>query len=144
MALHTFLHAGRLGNLDPSGELMKRVLLVATILAGLTACVPTFRPPASPPQMTTVQLPEAPDAVYLKARQAVTAMRGRILSHDATARMVFATVPGLEVLHIAVLPDRNGAEVLLTGHVRSNRPVEDAWRALQEYAAFLRQEATRE
>jgi hypothetical protein len=94
--------------------------------------------------MTTVQLPEAPDAVYLKARQAVKAIGGRIVTQDATARMVFANVPGLELLYIAVLPDRNGAEVLLTGHIRANRPVEDAWRALQEYTAFLRQSAAHE
>jgi hypothetical protein len=93
--------------------------------------------------MTTVQLPEAPEAVYLHARRAVAAMGGHLLNHDATARMAFARVPGSVVLHIAVLPDRDGAEVLVTGHARANRPVEDAWRALSEYTAFLRQEAAR-
>jgi hypothetical protein len=123
---------------------MKHVLLVAVLLAGMPACLPTFYLPASPPQMTTVQVPEAPDAAYQKARQAVAAMGGRILNHDATVRMAFASVPGPVVLHIAVLPDRDGAEVLVTGHARSDRPVEDAGRALREYTAVLHQEAVRE
>lgn len=139
MALHTFLHSGRLCNLDPSGELMKRVLLIATILAGLTACVPTFGPLAYPPQMTTVKLPETPDAAYLKARRAVAAMGGHIISHDATVRMAFAKMPGSVILNIAVIPDETGAEVLVTGHVMSNRPLEDPWRDFREYAALLRQ-----
>jgi|RhiMetdeSRZDD1v2_1073273.scaffolds.fasta_scaffold72922_1 hypothetical protein len=122
---------------------MKPVVLVAALLACVPACIPTFYLPASPPQMTTVQVPEAPEAVYVKARQAVAAMGGRLLNHDATARMAFALVPGPVVLHIAVLPDRDGAEVLVTGRARANRPVEDAWRALREYTAFLHQEAAR-
>jgi Tfp pilus assembly protein PilN len=123
---------------------MKHVLLVVAILAGVPACLPTFYLPESPPQMTTVQLPEAPDAAYLQARRAVAAMGGRILNYDVTTRMAFAQVPGSVVLYIAVLPDRNGAEILVTGHARSNRPVEDAWRALREYAALLHQEAAHE
>jgi hypothetical protein len=58
--------------------------------------------------------------------------------------MAFAHVPGAVVLYIAVLPDRNGAEILVIGHARSDRPVEDALRALREYAAFLHQEAAHE
>ena len=123
---------------------MKHILLVAALLTGMPACLPTFYLPATPPQMMTIQLPEAPEAAYVQARQAVQAMGGRIRNADATARMAFATVPGSVVLWIAVLPDRDGAEVLLTGRVKPNRPVEDAWRALREYAAFLHQEAARE
>ena len=122
---------------------MKHVLLVVAILAGVPACLPTFYLPETPPQMTTVQLPEVPEAAYLHARRAVKAMGGRILNYDTTTRMAFAHVPGSVVLYIAVLPDRDGAEVLVTGHARANRPVEDAWRALGEYTAFLRQEAAR-
>jgi hypothetical protein len=123
---------------------MKPVLLVVAILAGVPACLPTFYLPESPPQMTTLYLSEAPEAAYLHARRAVAAMGGHILNHDATVRMAFAQVPGSVVLHIAVLPDRGGAEILVTGHARSNRPVEDAWRALREYAAVLHQEAAHE
>ena len=144
MALHTCLYAKRCCTLDPSGELMTRVLLVAAILTCFSACIPAYYVPASPPQMTTVQLPAAPDAVYLQAHRAVRAMGGHILNHDATARMAYALVPGPVVLHIAVLPDRDGTEVLLTGRTTANRPVEDAWRALREYAAFLHQGAAPE
>jgi hypothetical protein len=120
---------------------MKRILLVAALLAGVPACLPTFYLPASPPQMTTVQLPEMPNTAYVKARQAVAAMGGHLLNHDATARLAYALVPGPVVLHIAVLPDRDGAEVLGTGRARSDRPVEDAGRALRAYTAFLHQAA---
>ena len=123
---------------------MKPVLLVVAILAGVPACLPPFYLPQTPPQMTTVQLPEVPEAAYLHARRAVKAMGGRILNDDVTTRMAFAHVPGSVVLYIAVLPDRNGAEILVIGHGRSNRPVEDAWRALREYVAFLHQEAAHE
>jgi hypothetical protein len=124
---------------------MKHVLCVVAILAGVPACLPTFYlSESSPPQMTTVQLPAAPEAAYLHARRAVAAMGGRILNDDATTRMAFAQVPGSVVLYIAVLPDRNGAEILVMGHARSNRPVEDAWRAVREYVAVLHQEAAHE
>ena len=123
---------------------MKHVLLVVTILAGLPACLPTFYLPKTPPQMTTLYLSEVPEAAYLRARRAVAAMGGRILNADAPTRMAFAHVPGSVVLYIAVLPDRNGAEILVIGHAKSNRPVEDAWRALREYAAVLHQEAAHE
>ena len=144
MALHTCLPAGRWCSLDPSGELMKHVLLVAAILATLPTCVPWVYLPDSPPQMMTVDLPVAPEAAYVKARQAVAAMGGYLLNHDATVRMAFAQVPGPVVLHIAVLPDRNGASVQVIGHVRSSHPVGVAWRELQEYAAVLRQSVARE
>ena len=49
---------------------MKPVLLVVAILAGVPACLPTFYLPQTPPQMTTVQLPEVPEAAYLHARRA--------------------------------------------------------------------------
>jgi hypothetical protein len=123
---------------------MKRVLLVAAILAGLPTCVPWVYLPNSPPQMMTINLPETPEAAYVKARQAVAAMGGHILNSDATVRMAFAHVPGPVVLHIAVLPDRDGASVQVIGHVRSNHPEGVAWRELQEYAAVLRQAAARE
>ena len=123
---------------------MKRILLVAAILAGLPTCVPTLYLPESPPQIMTIELPEAPDAAYVKARQAVAAMGGRLLNHDATVRMVFARVPGPVVLHIAVLPDRDGSSVQVIGHVGSKHPVGDAWRELRAYAALLRQSAARE
>src|SRR5689334_14560562 len=142
---HTTLHMGRWCNRDSSGALMKHVLLIVVILAGVPACLPTFYlSESSPPQMTTVQLPEAPEAAYRHARRAVGAMGGRILNDDVTTRMAFAHVPGSVVLYITVLPDRNGAEILVMGHVRANRPVEDAWRALREYVAFLHQEAAHE
>jgi hypothetical protein len=123
---------------------MKHVVLIAAILVGVSACLPTFYLPASPPQMTTVRLPEMPDAAYLQARRAVAVMGGRLLNHDATVRMAYALVPGPVVLHIAVLPDRDGAEVLVTGRATSDHPVEDAGRALREYTAFLHPEAVRE
>jgi hypothetical protein len=123
---------------------MKPVLLVVAILAGVPACLPTFYLPDTPPQMTTLYLSEAPEAAYLHARRAVAAMGGRILNADAPTRMAFAHVPDAVVLYITVLPDRNGAEILVTGRARPNRPAEDAWRALRAYAAVLHQEAARE
>lgn len=123
---------------------MKHVLLVVALLAGLPACLPTLYLPETPPQMTTLSLSEVPEAAYLRARRAVAAMGGRILNADAPTRMAFAHMPGAVVLYIAVLPDRNGAEILVIGHARSDRSVEDAWRALREYAAFLHQEAAHE
>jgi hypothetical protein len=123
---------------------MKPVLLVVALLAGVPACLPTYYLPETPPQMTTVQLPAAPEAAYLHARRAVAAMGGRILNADVTTRMAFAHVPGSVVLYITVLPDRNGAEILVMGHARSNRHVEDAVRAVREYVAFLHQEAAHE
>src|SRR5215217_12553 len=100
--LHPCLPAGRWGHLDPLGALMKRVLLVIAILAGLPTCVPWVYLPTTPPQMMTVNLPVAPEAAYVKARQAVAAMGGRLLTDDATVRMAFAHVPGPVVLDIAV------------------------------------------
>ena len=123
---------------------MKPVLLVVTLLAGLPACLPTFYLPETPPQMTTLYLSEVPEAAYLRARRAVAAMGGRLLNADAPTRMAFAHVPGAVVLYIAVLPDRHGAELLVIGHARSDRPVEDALHALREYAAVLHQEAAHE
>jgi hypothetical protein len=123
---------------------MKRVLLVIAILAGLPTCVPWVYLPTTPPQMMTVNLPVAPEAAYVKARQAVAAMGGHILNYDDTVRMAFAQVPGPVVLNIAVLPDRNGASVQVIGHVRSTHPEGVAWRELQEYAAVLRQSVVRE
>ena len=123
---------------------MKHVLLVVALLAGVPACLPASYLPASPPHLMTIQLSEAPDAAYLHARQAVTAMGGRIFSHDATARVAFAHVPGTVVLHIAVIPDQTGAEVLVTAHVMSDHPRGDAGRELRAYAAFLRRSAARE
>ena len=123
---------------------MKRVLLVVAILAGLPACLPWVYLPDSPPQMMTVNLQLVPEAAYVKDRQAVKAMGGHILNDDDTVRMAFARVPGPVVLHIAVLPDRDGASVQVLGHVGSNHPEGVAWRELQEYAAVLRQAAARE
>ena len=123
---------------------MKRALLVIAILAGLPTCVPWVYLPTTPPQMITVNLPVAPEAAYVKARQAVAAMGGRLLTDDATVRMAFAQVPGPVVLDIAVLPDRNGASVQVIGHVRATHPEGVAWRELHEFAAILRQSAVRE
>ena len=118
---------------------MKCLLLVVVILTGCTACVSSVQSPASPPQMTTVTLPEAPEVAFLKARQAVAAMGGHVVSNDATVRMAFAEVPGSVVLHVAVIPDPTGAEVLVTGHVMAPHPRGDAWRELHTYTALLRQ-----
>jgi hypothetical protein len=85
-------------------------------------CVPWIYLPTTPPQMITVNLPVAPEAAYVKARQAVAAMGGRLLTDDVTVRMAFAHVPGPVVLNIAVLPDRNGASVQVIGHVRATHP----------------------
>jgi hypothetical protein len=123
---------------------MKHVLLVVALLAGVPACLPASYLPASPPHMTTIQLPETPDAAYLHARQAVAAMGGRILNHDATVRVAFAQVPGTVVLHVAVIPDQSGAAVLVTGHVMSDHPLGDAGRELRAYVALLRRAAVRE
>jgi hypothetical protein len=122
---------------------MKPLLLVA-ILAGVPACLPPFYLPASPPQMTTLRLPEAPEAAYRQARQALAAMGGRLLNHDTTTRMAYARVPGAVVLSITVLPDKDGADVLVIGRAQSDRPVDDARLAFRTYATFLHQEATRE
>ena len=111
---------------------MKHLLLVA-ILAGVPACLPPFYLPASPPQMTTIRLPEAPEAAYRHTRQAV-----------AATRMAYARVPGAVVLYITVLPDQDGADVLVIGRAQSDRPVDDARLALRQYATVLHQEATRE
>jgi hypothetical protein len=118
---------------------MKCLLLVVVILTGFTACVASVQSPASPPQMTTVTLPEPPAAAFLKARRAVTAMGGHIVTDDATVRMAFAEVPGPVMLHVAVIPDPAGAEVLVTGHVMATHPGEDAWRELRAYTSLLRQ-----
>ena len=84
---------------------MKHLLLVA-VLAGVPACLPPFYLPASPPQLTTIRLPEAPEAAYRHARQAVAAMGGRLLNHDTPTRMAYARVPGAVVLYITVLPNQ--------------------------------------
>jgi hypothetical protein len=110
----------------------------------LPTCSPMVYLPATPPQMMTVNLPVEPETAYVQARQAVAVMGGRILNQDATVRMAFARVPGPVALHIAVLPERNGASVQVLGHVGSNHPEGVAWRELREYAAVLRASSARE